>query len=71
MGALINTDKVYCINEVYRDEDDGSLHVSRWSISGTVYPERYNLFTKEGIETFNESITLKSGKIIQVLVPII
>ena len=65
IGALLDTDKAYSINELYVDKD-GVPHISTKSITGvvTVYND---VTTKEGIAIFNNGITLDSHKIAKVV----
>ena len=65
IGALIKTDKPYSINELYVENNE--LHISEWSITGVVITEENNLFSKEGIANFNNTITFDSRKIAYVL----
>lgn len=65
VGALLDTKRYYCINELYKAED-GTAHVSTKSISGTVSPDM-DLSTPEGIQKFNDTITFDSHKIAKVV----
>lgn len=57
LGALLNTDRYYSINEFYTG-DDGLAHISTSSITGTVEPGM-DMRTEEGINAFNETLTFE------------
>lgn len=57
LGALLNTDRYYSINEFYTG-DDGLAHISTRSITGTVEPSM-DMRTEEGIMAFNNTLTFE------------
>lgn len=64
-GAIPATNRAFCINELYV-ANDGLLHISTSSISGTVMP--YNdLTTVEGLTEFNNTLTFASNKIKKII----
>lgn len=55
--GLLFKEGIYSINEVYIGPDK-MIHLSEWSISGTV--ENEDLTTPKGIKTFNDSVSFKN-----------
>lgn len=62
--GLLFKEGIYSINEVYIGPDK-MIHLSEWSISGTV--ENEDLTTPKGIKAFNASISFKSRAIKRVV----
>lgn len=62
--GLLFKESVYSINEVYIGPDK-MIHLSEWSISGTV--ENEDLSTPKGIKAFNDSMSFKSRLIKRVI----
>ena len=66
LGALLDTDKYYSINEFYTG-NDGLAHISTRSITGTVEPGM-DMSTETGVIEFNKTIAFESRYIDRVVV---
>lgn len=62
--GLLFKDTYYSINEVYIGPDK-MIHLSEWSVSGTVDEE--DLTSSEGIRSFNNSLGFRSRAIKRVI----